>query len=304
MKKISKNLFDLTPEQEALSISIYGKVIKCLIAPYHSIKDIPLEPNDDVYVYPERDLNIQQRKEIVGIMASSNKPEIRFVTSDLFLIIDMLDGCCRILTPDAEIIDCPEKTFAANPHTIIYKVIHDEYFVKEQKKKTMDYKVVIQEIIDDIDKGKMTLEKYEKTKQKISLIGEDLIRIKLSEMLSEVKIIPEEYKKNDFTGKLDFSDSEKKYIEGLSWTSKDLTIKQCSKNTKENIELSNKQLKIYDDLINLMNTDKEKYGRQLDENIREKSNLENELKIIYKLDYWLSEQDEKLKFNDLVKTIL
>lgn len=304
MKKITKNLFDLTPEQEALSISIYGKVIKCLIAPYHSIKDIPLEPNDDVYVYPERDLNIQQRKEIVGIMASSNKPEIRFVTSDLFLILDMLDGCCRILTPDAEIIDCPEKTFAANPHTIIYEVIHDEYLVKEQKNKTFDFKKMINEIIEDVNKKKMTLEKYEKTKQKIAIIGEDLIRVKLSEMLSGVQIIPEEYKKNDFTGKLDFSENEKKYIEGLSWASKDLTIKECSKNSKTNIDLSNKQLKVYDEIIHLMNTNKEKYGKQLSEHLNDKANLENELKIIYKLDYWLSEQDEKGKFKDLIKTIL
>jgi hypothetical protein len=303
MKKITKNLFDLTPEQEATSISIYGKVIKCLIAPYHSIKDIPLEPNDEVYVYPERDLNIQQRKEIVGIMANSNKSEIRFVTSDLFLILDMLDGCCRILTPDAEIVECPEKTFAANPHTIIYEVIHDEFYAKEQKNKTISYRSIINEIIEEINKGKMTLEKHEKTKQKISLIGEDLISRKLSQMLSDVEIIPEEYKKNDFTGKLDFSENEKKYIEGLSWASKDLTIKECYKNSKENIDLSHQQLKVYDEMIQLLNTDKEKYGEKLKEHLKDKSNLESELKIIYKLNYWLSEQKENIKFKDLIKTI-
>ncbi len=302
MKKVSKNLFDLTPEQEQASISIYGKVVKCLIAPYHSIKDIPLEPNNEVYVYPERDLNIQQRKDIVGIMASSSKEEIRFVTSDLFLIIDMLDGCCRILTPDGEIVECPEKTFAANPHTIIYEVIHDEFYVKEQKKKTMDYKVVINKIIEDVNKKKMTSEEYEKTKTTIKLIGEDLIRTKLLEMLSDVKII-HSYEKNNFTGKLDFSESEKDFINKLNWADRDLKIKQCIEKLEERIGLSSKQLETYDKLIDLMNSDKQTYQSKLEETTKEKSSLEEELKMLHKINYWILEQEESLKFKDLVKTL-
>ena len=35
--KINQNLFDLEPDQEATSKMMYnGKVIKCLVAPYHS----------------------------------------------------------------------------------------------------------------------------------------------------------------------------------------------------------------------------------------------------------------------------
>ena len=126
-KLINKNLFDLTPEQIEASKMMYGKVIKCLIAPYHHIKNIPLEPNDEVYVFPERDLDIQQRKEIVSIMANSSKEEIRFVTSDVFIIRDMIDGCTRLLTPDGEIVTTPEQTFAANHHTILHAVLYDEY---------------------------------------------------------------------------------------------------------------------------------------------------------------------------------
>jgi hypothetical protein len=304
MKKITKNLFDLTPEQEQSSISIYGKVIKCLIAPYHSIKDIPLEPNDEVYVYPERDLNIQQRKEMVGIMANSAKKEIYFVTSDLFMILDMIDGCCRILTPDGEIEECPEKTFAANPHTIIYEVIHNEYYVKERKNKEMDFKNVIQKIIDDVnDKKGMTLEKYEKTKSTIKLIGEDLIRVKLLEMLSDVKIIPAEYHKNDFTGKVEFSKEEMDFLNELSWTKKNLSVKQCIEKSKEGLEITQKELKLYDEMLELMNSNRSKYKNELEENTKKKSAVENELKVRHKIDYWLSEQKESAKISDIVEKL-
>lgn len=301
MKKITKNLFDLTEEQKQTSISMYGKVIKCLIAPYHSIKDIPLEPNDEVYVYPERDLNIQQRKEIVSVMARSQKNEICFVTSDLFIILDMIDCCCRILTPDGKIEEVNEKTFAANPHTIIYKVIHNDYHVKEQKDNQKDFKNTINEIIDDINSKKgMTLEKMEQTKITIKLIGEPLIREKLLEMLSDVKIIPEEYKKNGLTGKVEFTKEETDFINKLSWSEKGLTIKQCIEKSRDGIELTQQILKNTDKIIDLMKGDS-KYSEEILKKTSEKNDNEKELKIRHKLDYWLSEQDEKSKFKDVAK---
>jgi len=301
-EKLTKNLFDLTPEQIETSKSMYGgKIIKCLIAPYHSIKDIPLEPNNEVFVYPERDLNIQQRKEIVGVMANSNKEEICFVTSDLFIILNMIDGCCRILTPDGEIEEVDEKTFGANPHTIIYSVIHNEHYAKEQKEKSIGFMNTIQKIIDDInDKKGMTIEKFEATKKAIQLIGEDLIRHKLSDMLSEVKIIKEEYTKDNLTGKLEFTAEETEFIKSLSWYSKNFTIKQCSDKSEKDIALTQEIFNSYDKLLELYGNDS-KYEKEKKEKLAEKAKIEKELRMRHKIDYWLSEQDEKVLLSSLVQ---
>ncbi len=301
-EKITKNLFDLTPEQIETSKSMYGgKIIKCLIAPYHSIKDIPLEPNNEVFVYPERDLNIQQRKEIVGIMANSNKEEICFVTSDLFIILDMVDVCCRILTPEGKIEKVDEKTFGANPHTIIYKVIHNAYYVKEQEDKSLDFRQTINKIIDEVNNKKgMTVEQYEANRKKINLIGEPLIKNRLLDMLREVKIIKEEYVKDNLTGKLEFTAEETEFIKSLSWYSKDFTIKQCAEKSEKDISITQEIFSSYDKLLELYGNDS-KYEKEKKEKLAEKVKIEKELRMRHKIDYWLSEQDEKVLLSSLVK---
>lgn len=186
---INKNLFDLTPEQVETSKQFYGKVIKCLIAPYHNIQTIPLEPNDEVFVYPERDLSIQQRKELVSIMSNSRKEEILFVTSDVFIILDMVDCCTRILTPDGKIEETPEKTFGANQHVIIYNVLQDDRHIEKNKEIKGAYVEKINKIITKVNSGKMSQEEYKNSKEFINIIGEDLIRTKLLDMLRDVKVV-------------------------------------------------------------------------------------------------------------------
>lgn len=189
MTKITKNLFDLTKEEAEMSMQIYGKIIKCLIAPYHYIKTIPLEANNEVFVYPERDLNIQQRKSIVSVMANSAAPEIRFVTSDLFIILDMVQGCTRILTPDGEIVRTPEITFGANPHTIIYNVLQDDVYVEKYKDGEDKSRDTISRVITAIDKKEMTKQEYEANLKIINSIGEDIVKNSLKQMLNEVNVV-------------------------------------------------------------------------------------------------------------------
>lgn len=186
---ISKNLFELTPDEIETSKQLYGKVIKCLIAPYHNIQTIPLEPNDEVYVYPERDLSIQQRKELISTMSNSRKEEILFVTSDIFIILDMVGTCTRILTPDGKIEETTEKTFAANPHTIIYNVLQDDRHIEKHKQIKGTYTEKINSIITKVNSGKMTNDEYKNSKEFINTIGEDIIRTKLLQMLRNVEIV-------------------------------------------------------------------------------------------------------------------
>lgn len=54
---ISKNLFDLTEDQEKTSKMMYdGKVIKCLVAPYHSYDQLEkvIPYTKTTFLFPER----------------------------------------------------------------------------------------------------------------------------------------------------------------------------------------------------------------------------------------------------------
>jgi hypothetical protein len=299
-QKITKELFKLTPEQEQASIIMYGKVIKCLIAPYHNIQNIPLESNDEVYVYPERDLSIQQRKEIVGIMTNSAKKEICFVTSDLFLILDMIDGCCRILSPDGKIDELYEKTFSANPHTIIYKVIQNDVYVKMYKDGVKDSRNTINDVITAVNKKTMTQAEYDKNKAIIELIGEDLIRNKLKQMLRDVKVIQEKFQKDSFTGVVEFSTEESQYIKGRNWFKENLTIKDCLKESQEGTSKCEEEIRLYEQIIDLQSGSRS-YKEEMKVNINKKEEVQKELKMRHKIEYWLSEQDEKKKIKDALK---
>ena len=182
---ITVDLFDLTPEQKAKSIAMYGKIVKCLVAPYHTINTLPLEPNNIVYVYPERDLTIKQRKELMSVIAKAKQSEILLVTSDVFIITDMIDDCVRILTSDNKIIDCREQTFSANAHTILLKILQND----SDDKIESQYVKIIQKVINDINSKSMSQKTYDETKKVIESIGEPIIAVKLKEMLRDVKII-------------------------------------------------------------------------------------------------------------------
>jgi len=55
--EIQNNLFDLTSEQEATSKMLYnGKIIKCLVAPYHTYNQLEkvIPYTKTTYLFPER----------------------------------------------------------------------------------------------------------------------------------------------------------------------------------------------------------------------------------------------------------
>ena len=300
MTKISKSLFELTAEQEQTSISMYGKVIKCLIAPYHNILNIPLEPNNETYVYPERDLSIQQRKEIVNVMARSAKTEIWFVTSDLFIILDMVDCCCRILTPDGKIENVREKTFSANPHSIIYNVLQDDKHVEKYKEDAIDFRTKINTVISAVNEGKLTQSEYDKHKAFINLIGEDVIRNKMRSMLNDVEIIRESFKKEKFTGVVDFSEEELEFLKNKEWFKQNMTIADCLIECRKGEEDNKERIKILEQLIELQQKLPE-YKNDFEKNIKDKKQVEDGLKMRHKIEYWLTEQKENAKIKDLIK---
>lgn len=185
--KLKENLFDLTPEQESMSKTIYNnKIIKCLVAPYHSYeqleKVVPWTKN--TYLFPEREIPINQIKQLVSlIVANPSTEEFRIITTNQNVIMDMIDGCVRVLTEGGDIVPSPCKTFMANIHDIRLYLLENKNHQLTQIENDNIGKTRIFEILNEIEKAdSITKEQYEILSRRINAIGEPLIADRLQEM--------------------------------------------------------------------------------------------------------------------------
>ena len=201
---IKENVFDLTEEQIEMSRTIYdGKIIKCLVAPYHSYAEleniIPFTRN--TLLFPEREMSLPQIDSLISIIVASPSPEeFIIITSHQNIILNMIDGCVRILTEGGDVVPCETKTFMANIHDIRYNVLENKAHQLSpagRAAKTINgdgpiAKGIIQVLIDRVQPGSppATQEEFDELKAKMELIGEPIIRVKILEMLYDyVKII-------------------------------------------------------------------------------------------------------------------
>lgn len=189
---IQENLFDLTPEQIKMSKMMYNdRIIKCLVAPYHTYTQLEKEVKytKTTYLFPERELNISQMRSLMNmVLASPSQDEVRIITTNQNIIMDMIDGCVRVLTEAGEIVPSPCKTFMANIHTIRYELLENEahQISKSQKNNGIDE---VNNIISTISNS-TTMDKssYKNLISRIQLIGEDVIRVKLLQMSKEISV--------------------------------------------------------------------------------------------------------------------
>jgi len=185
--KINQNLFDLTTDQEATSKMMYnGKVIKCLVAPYHSYaqleKVVPFTKT--TYLFPEREMSISQVKSLISmIVANPSQDEFRIITANQNIIIDMVGECVRVLTEGDEVVYTGTKTFMANIHDIRYELLENDAHRLSESDRTQSHNK-IQALIDRVnDKStKISQLDFGKLITEIDLIGEPIIKSKLKEM--------------------------------------------------------------------------------------------------------------------------
>ena len=187
--EITSNLFSLTKEQEETSKMMYdGKIIKCLVAPYHTYdvleKIVPFTKT--TYLFPEREMTIGQLSNLISMVVKSpTKDEIRIITGNQNIIMDMVDSSVRVLTEMGTVVPSPRKTFMANIHDIRYELLENEsHQISKKAKNEMHERV--NKIIDKINSSKsITKAESVPLKVEINMIGEPLIREKLLEMLSD-----------------------------------------------------------------------------------------------------------------------
>lgn len=185
---IKENLFDLTPEQIDMSKNIYnGKIIKCLVAPYHSYNQLEKEVTytKNTFLFPEREMTSAQCSSLISMLVKNpSQDEFLVITANQNIILDMIDGNVRILTEKGDIVDCPTKTFMANIHDIRYSVLENKAHQLSDEEKSEGNKV-IQNLIGLVQKGsEMTKVEYDALITKIEMVGEDIIRRKLLQMAS------------------------------------------------------------------------------------------------------------------------
>lgn len=185
--KINENLFDLTTDQEETSKMMYnGKVLKCLVAPYHSYAQLEkvVPYTKTTYLFPEREMSVSQIRSLISMIASSpSQDEFRIITANQNIILDMVGECVRVLTEGDEVVYTGTKTFMANIHDIRYELLENDAHRLSEKDRSQSHNKV-QKLIDRVnDKStKISQADFGKLITEIDLIGEPIIKTKLKEM--------------------------------------------------------------------------------------------------------------------------
>jgi len=195
MEKFRPGLFDLTKEQESNVKMMYnGKVIKCLVAPYHSYNDLEslIPYTKSTFLFPEREMSEGQANALISnLVASDIKDEIIIITTQMGIILDMVDGV-HVLTQNGTIVDGNTKTFMANIHTIRYELLenpaHRNGTEPIEKTSGENLTNLLIKEIRELSGKSISRTEYDKLKKRVDIIGEDVIRNILKGMLKDINI--------------------------------------------------------------------------------------------------------------------
>jgi len=183
--KLSNNLFKLSEQDIKTSNMMYNKVIKCLVAPYHTQNTLELDYAPNIFMFPENEMTESQSKKFISMITNSPLQEVLIITKNSNIIYDMVDCCVRILTENNVIIPCPVRTFAANLCDISLLILNNKEHQKTEAEKSKSH-VVIGDIIKKIEKStSFTNEEADELYKTVDIIGDDVISYKLKKMLND-----------------------------------------------------------------------------------------------------------------------
>lgn len=184
---INKEIFKLEKGQEDFTKMFYdGKVIKCLVAPYHTAEyfEKNLEWADNIYVFPENSIPRDRLSSLIGMIVASPKQEVIIITTSNEIITQMIGDNVRIFTQAGNIVPCPIKCLMANIHDIRYNILENKSFQDGNSTNISNFgEGFVKSLIDKINTTEMTKENYELFKSRIDLVGEKVIRVALMNTL-------------------------------------------------------------------------------------------------------------------------
>jgi hypothetical protein len=184
---INKEIFKLEKGQEDFTKMFYdGKVIKCLVAPYHTAEyfEKNLEWSDNVYVFPENSVPRGQLSLLIGMIVASPKQETIIITTSNEIITQMIGDNVRVFTEAGNIVPCPIKCLMANIHDIKYNLLENKDFKDGKGNMVGNFgEGFVKSLIDKINTTETSKDNYDLFKSRIQLVGEDVIRVALMNTL-------------------------------------------------------------------------------------------------------------------------
>jgi hypothetical protein len=187
---IDENLFGLRDESIETSKLVYGgKIIKCLVAPYHTFGELEkvVPWTNQTFLFPEREMSTHKTRSFISMLVNNPKyTDVKIITSSYNIIQDMVGDCVRVLSERGTIENMFSKTFAANIYDIKLDLLENELNEVTTADRAQSIKVV-QEYVDIINDGKITTQaELDDMRKKVNMIGEVLIRIQLNKKLDEI----------------------------------------------------------------------------------------------------------------------
>lgn len=190
-EKVYKNFFGMSEAELAVSKLLFGRIIKCIVAPNFTHLTFPidnvfsselLEDGDlSLYIYPEKDMTIPQRRTFIET-SLQKEGDIYIVTSDLQIILDLPKECIRVMNEYGTLIEPYEQTFVANPHTVLFKILN----VSDTN--NFGTKVLNKIITELNDKKVMKAERFKECQAIHAIIGEPIIKHAMENNFAKVKV--------------------------------------------------------------------------------------------------------------------
>lgn len=189
--------FDLTEQEIELSKTYYkGKVIKCIIAPYHSYEQLKDMVDYSTILFPERGLSLLEADSFIyNLIENDEVQEATIITSNPYIVRDMIRPCVRVFTFYGELARFPMSTFRINLlelEEILFTNEDEEYRKEDEEPK--EFKAppaghsysdkIIVELIDFMNEysdGEKTMSKkdFDSVQDKIKMIGDTYLRVSL-----------------------------------------------------------------------------------------------------------------------------
>jgi len=190
--KIPAAIFQMDANQESTTKMFYdGKVIKCLVAPYHTSAyfEDNLEWANNTFVFPENTMPVSSLSSLIAMIVASPKySEALIITTSNEIITQMVGDNVRVMTESGKIVPCPIKTLMANIHDIRYELIENELFkdVADGTNVSNFGKSHVEKLIEKLNNTTITSQaQYDSMEAAIGKIGEVVIRNSMMTMLND-----------------------------------------------------------------------------------------------------------------------
>ena len=291
--KLQNNLFDLTKKQTDTSMMMYNKIIKCLVAPYHTEKSLSIDYAPNIFMFPEKELSHIQTKNFISMVVNSKFDEVLIITSSIDIILDMVDDCVRILTENNTIVDCPEKTFCANQHTIIYSILNNKDHKKSETEKSLN-RDKINIVIEKLNTHTCTADEYDEMSTFIENIGETIVKTKMRNMLHDMKIVDK------------FSSLTQECIDFMiekDWYTNNEKVSNCIEICGDVLVKLKKKIKINEELLSLYKSDITTYSVEIKKCEQDIKDSKLEYKIRQTIEEWLGKQNKTAKIQDCLNKL-